>query len=304
MKIKDQKIILRKWLDEESYKEIKNLEKLCLDHEGIHLKLELDYKLAASATAEDLLVDKADELLYYIDGMLIGYLGINDFGGSSLEVNGMVHPEYRKKGVFKALLSLAVDQWQVRKPGYMLLLSDSKSHSGISFIESTGAEYDHTEYDMTLSEKLYYEVVGTRKRLRLRAAVNEDSVEISRQNAVYFNESLEEQEPLDIEEELRRGFHIFIAELDNKPIGKTHLHIANGEGGIFGLGVVPEERGKGLGRELLLGSVEKLKELGADKIFLQVDAENENALSLYKSAGFVETHSMRYYKLEKKGRDV
>lgn len=302
--MKDQKIVLRKWLDEDSCKEIKNLEKLCLDHEGIHLKLELDYKLAASATAEDLIVNKADEFFYYIDEMLVGYLGINDFGGSSPEVNGMVHPEYRKKGVFKALLSLAVDQLQGRKPGSMLLLSDSKSQSGISFIESTGAKYDHTEYDMTLSDEIYNKTAGVGKILRLRAANSEDSKEIARQNSIYFNESMEEQEPLDIEEELRRGFYIFIAELDNKPIGKAHLHIANGEGGIFGLGVVPEERGKGLGREILVSSVEKLKELGADKIFLQVDAENDNALNLYKSAGFVETHSMKYYKLEKKGRDV
>lgn len=302
--MKDQKIILRKWLDEDSYNDIKNLEKLCLDNEGIHLKLELDYKLAASTTADDFVVDKADELLYYTNGMLIGYLGINDFGGRALEVNGVVHPEYRKKGVFKALLSLAVDQWRTRKTEFMLLLSDSKSSSGISFIESTEAEYDHTEYDMTLSDRIYNDMSGLSKRLVLRATENKDSEEISRQNALYFNESMEEQEPLDIEGEKRRGFHIFIAELDSKPIGKTHLHIANGEGGIFGLGVVPDQRGKGFGRELLIASVEKLKELGADKIFLQVDAENENALSLYKSAGFEETHSMKYYKLEKKGRDA
>ncbi len=302
--MKYQKILIRKWIDADSCREIKKLEKLCLEHEGIHLKLELDYKLAASSTAEDHLVDKANEFLYYIDEMLVGYLGINDFGGSALEVNGMVHPEYRKQGVFKALFSLAVDQWQKRKPGIMLLLSDSRSNSGISFIESTGAKYDHTEYDMTLSDMLYNEASRAGKGLVLRAAVNEDSDEISRQNAIYFNEGIDEQEPLDIEEELRRGFHIFIAQLDGKPIGKTHLHIANGEGGIYGLGVVPEERGKGFGRELLITSVEKLKELGADKIFLQVDAENDNALSLYKSAGFVETHSMRYYKLDKKGRDV
>lgn len=301
--MRDHKILLRKWLDQGVYGEIKDLERICLENDGIHLKLELEYKLAAAASADDNFMDRADELLYYINDTLAGYLGINDFGGREIEINGMVHPDYRRRGVFRSLYSLALEQWKHRRTDSMLLLSDSGSSSGMGFIKSTGAEYDHTEYDMTLSNELFKEIPFNKRRLVLRAAEPEDSTEIARQNAIYFGEKFEDQELIDINVELKRGFHIFIAELDNTPIGKTHLHVSNGEGGIFGLGIKPENRGLGLGRELLIGSVERLIDLGAKKIFLQVDADNENALSLYKSVGFEETHSMVYHKLEKKGRD-
>ena len=70
-------------------------------------------------------------------------------------------------------------------------------------------------------------------------------------------------------------------------------------GGIYGLGVLPEHRGKGFGRAILMMAVEKLKEANAREIKLQVVTENSNALNLYKSCGFVETSIMDYYEIKR-----
>ncbi len=59
---------------------------------------------------------------------------------------------------------------------------------------------------------------------------------------------------------------------------------------------MPEHRGKGFGRAVLLGAIEKLKEANVNAIMLQVAAENATALGLYKSCGFVETSTMDYFK--------
>ena len=53
------------------------------------------------------------------------------------------------------------------------------------------------------------------------------------------------------------------------------------------IGVVPEARGLGLGRALLRWGVARLQDEQASPVYLMVDGENESALTLYRSEGFV-----------------
>jgi mycothiol synthase len=52
------------------------------------------------------------------------------------------------------------------------------------------------------------------------------------------------------------------------------------------IGVLPEWRGRGLGRELLRWGVANLRARGAGRIMLSVEAMNELALGLYRRTGF------------------
>jgi mycothiol synthase len=58
-----------------------------------------------------------------------------------------------------------------------------------------------------------------------------------------------------------------------------------GEVGL--VGVMPEWRGRGLGRELLRWGVAWLRSRGAGRVVLSVEAQNERALGLYVRSGFV-----------------
>jgi mycothiol synthase len=57
-------------------------------------------------------------------------------------------------------------------------------------------------------------------------------------------------------------------------------------GEIALVGVLPEWRGRGLGRELLRWGAARLRTLGAGSVRLSVEAENELALRLYRRNGF------------------
>ncbi|MGM0396750.1 MAG: GNAT family N-acetyltransferase [Bacillota bacterium] len=293
------KYVLGERLHNKLYNDIQNLQVICREYDGTILKLELDYKLAKADTFDISPEKRIDEFTCLDGEQLVGYIGIDDFGGRTLEVNGMVHPDYRRKGIFKELFSLVQKEWKERPSDVMLLLTDKKSAAGRSFIATTGAVYDHTEYEMILCDSLFKNAKKSSKGLILREAKKGDELEIARQNSIYFGEKLENQELLDIELEKKRGFHVYMATMEGNIVGKVHLHIVNRQGGIFGLGIIPEYRGKGMGRELLLRSVEKLKELQASSIYLQVDAKNDTALGLYQSCGFEESYSMEYYKLKK-----
>jgi mycothiol synthase len=56
---------------------------------------------------------------------------------------------------------------------------------------------------------------------------------------------------------------------------------------IVYLGVVPEVRGRGLGRKLALAAISSARLVGRERVVLAVDAANEPAVSAYRRVGFV-----------------
>lgn len=60
----------------------------------------------------------------------------------------------------------------------------------------------------------------------------------------------------------------------------------SGYGGIQNLGVVPECRGLGLGRALLLKALAGFASVGVPRAFLEVTATNGSAVRMYRAAGF------------------
>lgn len=292
--IKNPNIKLKEKLDANDYEDIKNLKKLCLETDQTTLKLELDYKLSRAEEKSEGL-KSINEFMFYDESKLIGYAGIGYYGGDAIEVNGMVHPEYRRKGVFSRLFSLVKDEWGKRKPLRMLLLSDHNSVSGLEFIKSTGAVYDTSEYEMYLRNNAKKDLQTG--NVLLRKATNNDAKEVTRQNSEYFGVEHKDEDIIMPEEEEKRGLIIYIAEVDNKTVGKVHLEVSNALGGIYGLGVLPEYRRKGYGREILIKSIEKLREYNLKEIMLQVAVKNKNALDLYTSCGFEETSTMDYYRM-------
>jgi len=57
-------------------------------------------------------------------------------------------------------------------------------------------------------------------------------------------------------------------------------------GGLLGMGVISEHRGKGIGKELLLRTVDHARKTGLKRIELEVFANNSVAIALYKRCGF------------------
>ncbi|MBW8380902.1 MAG: GNAT family N-acetyltransferase [Youngiibacter sp.] len=303
-KISEHSIKLKSSLNHEDYVLIHALEQECIRQEQIALKLELDYKLedAAQRSYESSTSD-INEFMYFNGKQLVGYIGIMSFGGRSLEMTGMVHPDYRQLGVFSKLHELVLAECKRRNTDSLLLLCDNKSTPGRKFLAKIGAAYRYSEYEMYLTEpsEISRELF---QGVSLRKTANADAREVARQNAIYFevrrdreSEEADYEHTILPEEEEKRGMTIYIAEKDGQIIGKVHLQLIHCIGGIYGLGILPEYRGRGLGRALLLEAIEKLKDANADKIMLQVEAKNAKALGLYKSCGFRETSVMDYYEL-------
>ncbi|GAA0180933.1 GNAT family N-acetyltransferase [Clostridium sediminicola] len=287
----NQTICLKQYISEKEYKEINQLDELCCSQDKTNLKLELDYKLNMRRNSEIGLKD-INEFLYYVEDILVGYLGISSYGGSNIgEINGMVHPDFRRKGLFKKLFKLAIDECKKRSFDKLLLLTDGKSNSGVEFINTVHGKYDFSEYRMKLLNKPTSDSI---KSINLRKAGKLDGKEIAKQNAVFFNHS-EEYEWFPVEEgELNEI--TYMVELKETVIGKIRVEYSNNSAFLCGFGILPDFRGKGYGKAALKEALHLINEKNIYETELDVECKNNNALNLYKACGFEEKSVMNYYK--------
>ncbi|MBU0725597.1 MAG: ribosomal protein S18-alanine N-acetyltransferase [Alphaproteobacteria bacterium] len=70
------------------------------------------------------------------------------------------------------------------------------------------------------------------------------------------------------------------------PIGFAMCQIVVDEAELLTLGVLPQFRGRGLGRLLVLDCLDRAQDRGVRSMFLEVSERNRPAQRLYQSAGF------------------
>ena len=61
----------------------------------------------------------------------------------------------------------------------------------------------------------------------------------------------------------------------------------NGLGSIQNLGIAPEHRNTGLGTSLLFHALQGFRQAGIRRVYLEVTAQNDGAMRLYRRLGFV-----------------
>ncbi len=62
---------------------------------------------------------------------------------------------------------------------------------------------------------------------------------------------------------------------------------ASGLGAIQNLGIAPEHRNEGLGTILLFQALQGFRQAGVSRVYLEVTAQNDGAIRLYRRLGFV-----------------
>ena len=83
---------------------------------------------------------------------------------------------------------------------------------------------------------------------------------------------------------------VFVAEEQGKVVGyiTTRIDRELGKGRIPNLAVIPETRGRGLGRKLIEHALEYFRREGMTFVMIETMAHNEAGIHLYPSCGFVE----------------
>jgi RimJ/RimL family protein N-acetyltransferase len=94
-----------------------------------------------------------------------------------------------------------------------------------------------------------------------------------------------------VTDNIAHGHPQFVAHDGSRVVGWCDIlpgsHHALRHCGTAGLGLLPQHRGRGLGRELLSACIAKAQSVGVTRIELDVRTDNERAIRLYERLGFV-----------------
>jgi ribosomal protein S18 acetylase RimI-like enzyme len=90
---------------------------------------------------------------------------------------------------------------------------------------------------------------------------------------------------------INEGFPQFVVLIDGQIVGWCDIlpnarRAVQGHCGTLGMGLLPEYRGRGLGRKLIRRTIDAALALGLTRIDLMVRESNVNAIALYKKVGF------------------
>src|SRR5947209_2531593 len=165
-----QGLIKRKILTEAEVGEIEQLADICNSYEN--LRMRIGWIRLRPQQREETSDAHFNDFLFYENGILAGYLVMDDYGTTAREMTGMVHPDYRRRGIFTALLTAAKEECRGRGIRELILVCEESSRSGRALVAAAGAHRDSLEYRMVL--ETFHEKKRFDDRLTFRQANQSD----------------------------------------------------------------------------------------------------------------------------------
>ena len=249
--------------------------------------------------------DDADEHIVATSdsGKIIGYLHMDQtdaVSGSVVEV--VVHPEFRRKGVGRALVESAISKSNDPR---MRLWAHGELTSAYTLAEKLGFAKTRELWQMRRSLFAPLPKATDAAGITIRAfKVGEDETEWLSLNARVFADHPEQgrmsaqdlavrmsEQWFDpagflVATQNQSGSEVMVGFHWTKVHGGAGSHGHSEIGEIYVLGVSPDLRGTGLATLLSIRGLEHLRSKGLPAAMLYVDADNTAAISLYEALGF------------------
>lgn len=284
--------ITRQSWTEDNLAEAEALIAACNAYEDLHIKL-------APALLRSRPGNASDDFLYYEDSKLIGLLALDDFPREDREMTGLVHPDYRRRGIFTELLTMAKAEGRARGIKRLVIVCERFSRSGMAFVEAVGARYDSSEHLMYLQN--FQARNAYQPHLTLTRATAGDINDLAHIIATSFHE-VEEQTRQHLPGDMQHpDVTYYIARLGHEAVSCLNVYFGDGfSAGIYAFGVLPEYQRRGFGRQVLERIIRKIQAEYGDqrRIQLEVESNNSGAIALYRSCGFREVTTYGYYNLD------
>lgn len=256
----------------------------CAKFDGHNTEIDLDASMNA--------VKDMPYIFTYEDEGLKALLSVFAPGRDEVEVSALVHPDFRRQGLFKALLKDAAASCSSfgYEKGLFVCRCDSKT--GQEVMKRWDKNIDHSELQMScISPAGRCDIPD----LEVAEARAEDIDELADLGAAAFGMDREAEKGM-LKNSLDADNRIqFAAKRQGRFVALCAASVTEGKLMIFGLGVHPDERRKGYARATLRAMAKEAAKRAISELCLDVDADNPNAIALYRSFGFEETGCTDYF---------
>ena len=277
-------------LDEAEIAQVRALTALCNRHDGLNLKI--NWELLATRDG-----DRPNDFLGYAGDELIVYAALDGFG-HAYETTGMVHPAWRRRGVFRRLFEAVLDEARTRRATDWLLVCERTSATGQAWVRRRGATYRFSEFHMELDAEPSLSLPPVEPGFRLELAGPAELDVLVDIDAQAFGDSLEQTRRRMQRDFAEPGSRTFLARMNGESVGKVGVVPDGAAHYLRGVAVRLGQRGRGYGRQILSAAVQMLMAEGARRFSLDVEAQNDNALRLYQSCGFRATNNYDYFAMD------
>lgn len=274
-------------LTETKLKQVHELEQLCRSFDNTKGSISL---------AQELNFYKEMNCFYmaYDGEILVGVVSVFAPIKDEAEISALILPRCRRKGLFTKLLSEALAELKRFGIAELYFVHDTGSTAGKAMIERWGIDPDHSEYLLIYDE--HYGGGHCLTDLKIKQAVQEDLYDMTKLSLGVFGGNEEEWIRLHQKSLDSSNIQYYISYCQGEQVGIGSVNITEQGLFIFGFGILPTHRRKGLGRAFLCSMVEELQSKFNDGILLEVDSENHSAFMLYTTNGFKKKVQFDYYK--------
>jgi mycothiol synthase len=275
-------------IDGETYEEIVALCERAEQTDLKNYKLVLNLQMAKSYEAKGFFV------LVYNDeeDLLVGVASAIDMMGlNTYEWSILVDPMYRQIGIGSALNHVLNDGFIARGSEGDLALTVDGGHYGVPFLLKQNYHYSFSEATLESKAQHIEEVLP----FTVRPFESKDTQALCGIFSQGFGDTEEESIQLIEFNSNTEGIHLWVAERDEKIIGTVSTR-KEGEGHwLTALAVHPSYEGQGIGSQLIRWVKDYVARQQDQYVLLDVEIENERALSIYLKNGFMVASQIHYF---------
>ncbi len=267
--------------------QVRALERVCEVYDQRKGSLFLDPSLNFSQSIASLLVCFEGE-------RLIGAMTLFAPTQEEAELVGLTHPDFRRRGVFHALLAAAAEQANAFSIPDLLLVCEAQSRDGIAALAALGAKPEYSEYSLSYDSSANPDDLPIPAGLSLSPATEADLDDMARISAESFHEPQSRARhflALALKSDQRVQY---LARLNGEPVAICGIGYEEDSATIYGLAVKPAFQGRGIGRGIIALLLRVILAQNKAEILIEVNSANANALHLYRTSGFIVTVTNEY----------
>ncbi len=206
------------------------------------------------------------------------------------EWSTLVLPSYRQIGIGSKLLKEFFRNLELRGAVGDLALMDEKASIGKRILRANGYSLEFAELTMAADAIEWKE-----QDIEVTPYKDETSELISILSEGFGDTEDEVTQLISLNTQAANR-QMMIVKVSSKVVGTVTLVSSDNKLWVTGLAVQKESRGKGIATSILKWTKHKAYQLGKKTVYLDVEMDNEVALSIYQGAGFKQLEHILYYR--------